>query len=444
MTTQITISTPKANRKELAESFGQNQSAVRRLEAMTQDITINLPDAIDSTSTIAQQALALAQALQQVAYVVAAANAEVPNADVLQAGTGLSLVIGSGTITLSLTVPVTVAHGGTGLTSLTQHGVVVGNGASAPNFAVPGSSGQVLTSNGPGADPSFQTLPTTVTQILAGTGINVSSATGNVTVSLQTPVAVANGGTGSSAAGGTALDNISGFTGTGLLQRTGAGAYSFVAPSTYLQASNNLSDLASASTARTNLGLGTAAVQNVSFFLQAANNLSDLASASTARTNLGLGTAATQNTGTSGATVPLLNGTNTWSGTQTLPGTTNINGAAATNRALFLQTAGVNRWDIKEDSTAESGSNAGSNFAIDSYNDAGVYLATPFKINRATGVTTISSLTVGSSTLVASSVALTNGAGSASATLTNAPTTGNPTKWVPVNDNGTTRYIPMW
>lgn len=35
-------------------------------------------------------------------------------------------------------------------------------------------------------------------------------------------------------------------------------------------------------------------------------------------TGLGLGTAATQNTGTSGANVPLLNGTNTWSGAQTV------------------------------------------------------------------------------------------------------------------------------
>lgn len=39
--------------------------------------------------------------------------------------------------------------------------------------------------------------------------------------------------------------------------------------------------------------------------------------ASGARTNLGLGTSATVNTGTSGATIPLLNGTNTWANLQT-------------------------------------------------------------------------------------------------------------------------------
>lgn len=67
------------------------------------------------------------------------------------------------------------------------------------------------------------------------------------------------------------------------------------ADAAYLKKSNNLSDLQAASAARTNLGLGTAAVQNVAFFLQAANNLSDLANAATARTNLGLGAVATEN-----------------------------------------------------------------------------------------------------------------------------------------------------
>ena len=41
-------------------------------------------------------------------------------------------------------------------------------------------------------------------------------------------VPVANGGTGVGSAGGTALDNISGFASTGVLQRTGAGAYSLL------------------------------------------------------------------------------------------------------------------------------------------------------------------------------------------------------------------------
>lgn len=38
----------------------------------------------------------------------------------------------------------------------------------------------------------------------------------------------------------------------------------------------------------------------------------------------------------------------------------------------------------------------------------------------------------------------TNGAGASAGTLTNAPSVGDPTKWIPVDDNGTTRYIPAW
>ena len=64
---------------------------------------------------------------------------------------------------------------------------------------------------------------------------------------------------------------------------------------TWLQSANNLSDIVSQSTARTNLGLGTASTFASSAFVQTANNLSDLASASAARTNLGLGTIALLN-----------------------------------------------------------------------------------------------------------------------------------------------------
>ena len=59
-------------------------------------------------------------------------------------------------------------------------------------------------------------------------------------------------------------------------------------------------------------------------------------------------------------------------------------------------------------------------------------------------ITATGGLTVGTSTLLTSNVALTNGAAASAGTLTNAPAIGNPTKWIPINDNGTTRYIPAW
>lgn len=55
-----------------------------------------------------------------------------------------------------------------------------------------------------------------------------------------------------------------------------------------------------------------------------------------------------------------------------------------------------------------------------------------------------SGLTLNQATLIRTSVALTDGAAAAAGTLTNAPTAGNPTKWIPIVDNGTTRYIPAW
>jgi hypothetical protein len=39
---------------------------------------------------------------------------------------------------------------------------------------------------------------------------------------------------------------------------------------------------------------------------------------------------------------------------------------------------------------------------------------------------------------------LTNGAAGNTATLTNAPTAGNPTKWIAIDDNGVKRQIPAW
>ena len=65
-------------------------------------------------------------------------------------------------------------------------------------------------------------------------------------------------------------------------------------------------------------------------------------------------------------------------------------------------------------------------------------------LTGATSLTTTGDITTGSTTLHKTTAALTNGAAAAAGTLLNAPAAGNPTKWAPVDDNGTIRYIPMW
>ncbi len=52
---------------------------------------------------------------------------------------------------------------------------------------------------------------------------------------------------------------------------------------------------------------------------------------------------------------------------------------------IDFRTANAMRWAIQKNNNAESGSDAGSNFAILRYNDAGTLVDTPFLINRASG-----------------------------------------------------------
>lgn len=123
---------------------------------------------------------------------------------------------------------------------------------------------------------------------------------------------------------------------------------------------SNLSDLADASTARDNLGLTIDTdVQGYSAALDSiasaaadadkmlyatgadtysttaltsfARTLLDDTDASTMRATLGLATSAIVNTGTSGATIPLLNGNNTYSGTSDFTGTATHTAAVRLN-----------------------------------------------------------------------------------------------------------------
>lgn len=72
-----------------------------------------------------------------------------------------------------------VGNGGTGASTLTQYNVLLGAGGSAVNFASPGTSGYVLTSNGASANPTFQaaaSAPTFYQEVPSGT-INGSNTT---------------------------------------------------------------------------------------------------------------------------------------------------------------------------------------------------------------------------------------------------------------------------
>lgn len=82
-----------------------------------------------------------------------------------------------------LTTALTVPQGGTGLATLTANNVVLGNGTSNVQFVAPGSSGNVLVSNG----TTWTSGGAGVTSAVAGNGIAVSASTGAVTISSAAP-----------------------------------------------------------------------------------------------------------------------------------------------------------------------------------------------------------------------------------------------------------------
>jgi hypothetical protein len=91
----------------------------------------------------------------------------------------LTLPAATGTV-LQTGTAVTVAQGGTGLTTLTANNVVLGNGTGTPNFVAPGSNGNVLTSNG---TTWSSTAPSATTSIANGTSnVSISASAGSITM----------------------------------------------------------------------------------------------------------------------------------------------------------------------------------------------------------------------------------------------------------------------
>lgn len=89
----------------------------------------------------------------------------------------------------------------------------------------PGGSTVGVVNGGTGVSSAS---PTAIDNISGFSGTGFINRTGPGAYSfIASPIPVANGGTAATSASGTALDNITGFSGTGILRRTGAGTYTF-------------------------------------------------------------------------------------------------------------------------------------------------------------------------------------------------------------------------
>lgn len=143
---------------------------------------------------------------------------------VLQRGAGPSITLTSSGVSvaggpLSLSTPLTVANGGTGAATLAANNVLLGNGTSALQVVAPGTSGNVLTSNGTTWTSAAPANPNALRRITTFTASGTWTKNAD-TASVLVVVVGAGGGSGScspgagtctaggGAGGGTAIKRI--------------------------------------------------------------------------------------------------------------------------------------------------------------------------------------------------------------------------------------------
>lgn len=128
-------------------------------------------------------------------------NITLPTSGTLLTGsTGATSGANSNITSLSgLTTPLSIPQGGTGSSTLTSHGVVVGQGSAALNATAAGAAGSVLAGNGASADPTFQTLgamgiATLASPTFTGSPIAPTASLGTNSAQIATTAFVANRG----------------------------------------------------------------------------------------------------------------------------------------------------------------------------------------------------------------------------------------------------------
>lgn len=80
-----------------------------------------------------------------------------------------------------------------------------------------------------------------------------------------------------------------------------------------------------------------------------------------------------------------ISGDKTFTGANVFEQNITRNAAAGNSRYVGYRTANVLRWNIGANSAAEGGSNAGSDFVLNRYNDAGTLIAVALTVTRSTG-----------------------------------------------------------
>jgi hypothetical protein len=209
---------------------------------------------------------------------------------------GGSPITTTGTLTLSGTLD--VISGGTGAASFTTNGLLLGSGTSAVSVVAAGTSGYALVSNGGASAPTYQQVSLTSgvsgTLPVANGGTGVTTSTGTVNVVLSTSPTLVTPVLGVASA--TTINKVA-------LTAPATGSTLTIADGKTLTASNTVIFTA---TDGSTLAIGAGGT---------------------------LASAAYVATGTSGGTIPLLNGTNSWSGQQTI----NVAGTQ-----LALGSSGVN------------------------------------------------------------------------------------------------------
>lgn len=152
--------------------------------------------------------------------------------------------------------PITAPRGGTGLTTIPAHAVMLGEGTANVATAAPGTSGLPLVSNGAAADPSFQAITiasTTGTLAIARGGTNSTTALSGSSIMVSNGTNIIQGAAG---------------TTTTVLHGNAGGAPTYSAVSLTADVTGTLpigsggTGGTTQGTAQTALGLGTICTQN--------------------------------------------------------------------------------------------------------------------------------------------------------------------------------------